>query len=920
MLEVDAANIDDLAAIPGVVSVRPLRSYETHADPTASGSLEQAATYLQVDPLRASGYDGTGVRVAVLDSGIDYTHADLGGPGTADFYSQCYGANSVAVTAPCDAYFGPNAPKVKGGYDFVGEVWPNAGEQPDPNPIDFEGHGTHVADIIGGNGPTHQGLAPGVSLYAVKVCSAVSSSCSGLALLQGVDWALDPNGDGNINDAVDLMNLSLGSDYAGDEDDLSFAVNNAVRVGVVVVASAGNGADRPFKVGSPSATTRVISVAQTALPDDKSWVISVTSPANVPGLVGNQITVTALQPWGGPVPASPGLLGNLSRPTGSLLGCSAADFGPATAGTVALVDRGTCAISIKAANAQAAGATGFILRNNVSGAPPSFSYGGGGTITIPVLAVSSADGTALVSALGAGPVTVQVDPAQAQSLAATMVASSSRGPSIDGIRVKPDIGAPGAWLSAEAGTGNGQTNFGGTSGAAPAVSGVAAVLMQMFPKERPSAIKTRLLNGAETNTGTPGVDGIYPTPISRIGAGEVRAVASAQGTFRLTSSEPGNGNIALRSLHLSADKTVTKPVKLANMTTVAQTITLTPTFRDPAEAGAIDVLGAGPVTVPANSSVTVKLKFVVKPGALPAWPLTGQAGVTGNDGTVLNGPEVDGYLLATSSAGETQHLGWHVLPHRSARVTAPTNINLQKANPAPLILRNPSLVADGGVSAFALTGTSPKLPKPLAGTPGAPGSNVAQVDLLNVGVRTSASDDLIQFAINGNGRRPTPLYPAGYSVEIDSDRDGWPDYFVSHADSNGQSVVRVDSGCLGCGGGIYYYSVADYDSANIVLSAPLSVLGLAPNQSFDFSVRAYDNYFSGLTTDTIGPMTYTVDAPKFTLLDGAFPVTDLFVAQNSARSLLMQSTGSAAPSTQTGLLLLFDDAASLEARAVIATL
>src|SRR5690606_4135258 len=214
---------------------------------------------------------GAGVRVAVLDSGIDYTHFNLGGPGDQALTDECFAGADSAPTGECADLFGADAPKVKGGYDFVGASWPNGLLAPDPNPIDAGpagGHGTHVADIIGGRSAdgTHQGIAPGASLYALTVCSAVSTSCSGVALLQGLDWSLDPNGDGDISDAVDIVNMSLGSSYGQDEDDSSFASDNLVHAGVVVVASAGNSADRPFIVGSPSSAEGVLSVAQTALP------------------------------------------------------------------------------------------------------------------------------------------------------------------------------------------------------------------------------------------------------------------------------------------------------------------------------------------------------------------------------------------------------------------------------------------------------------------------------------------------------------------------------------------------------------------------------------------------------------------------------------------------------------------------------
>ena len=615
MLTVDAATVPELAQIEGVTSVRPVGRYTTYTPSEESGSLAQAATYLGVDALRPT-YTGTGVKVAVLDSGIDFTHNNLGGPGTVADYDTCYAQNAVAPSGACAVLFGPTAPKVKGGIDFVGEDWPNGPEAIDPNPIDAEGHGTHVADIITGRSAdgSHLGLAPGADLYGVKVCSAVSSACSGIALLQGVDWALDPNGDGDLGDAMDLMNLSLGSDYGQDEDDLTVALENAAKAGVLVVASAGNGGDRPYKVGSPSIAKRVISVAQTSLPDEVSNVIAVSAPANVPGLTDNRITLTVLQPWGGQIPASPGLVGDLARPTGSRLGCATRDFGPANAGKIALVDRGACAISIKASNAEAAGAIGMILVNNTAGAPGSFSYGGG-TITVPVLAVSQSDGDKLVAAVAAGPVSVKVDPADAISLENTMVSSSSRGPTIDGNLVKPDIGAPGAWLSAEVGTGAENTNFGGTSGAAPTVAGVAAVLLQKFPKEQPRAIKTRLLNGADTTNTTPDLQAnLYPTPVSRIGAGEVRAFSSSGATFRLRNLQTGAGNLSLGFARVTGTTTITRTVRLENLSPLAQRITVSPTFRDADDQalGAVTVSGAGTFQVPGKGSRDVPLTFTIK--------------------------------------------------------------------------------------------------------------------------------------------------------------------------------------------------------------------------------------------------------------------------------------------------------------------
>jgi minor extracellular serine protease Vpr len=259
IVSVDAARISEIAALPGIRSIRALGQYEL--------DLAETVPYIGATAVQNMGYDGTGVSVAVLDSGIDYTHFNLGGAGTLAAYEAAYGTSPAdPKNTTTDGLFPTE--KVVGGYDFVGEVWPSGPLAPDPDPIDFQGHGSHVADIIGGLSAdgTHKGVAPGVELYAVKVCSAVSSSCSGVALLQGMDFALDPNMDGSIEDAVDVINMSLGSSYGQIEDDLSGASAVAVRYGVVVVVSAGNSADRPFIVGSPSSTPETISVAQTQVP------------------------------------------------------------------------------------------------------------------------------------------------------------------------------------------------------------------------------------------------------------------------------------------------------------------------------------------------------------------------------------------------------------------------------------------------------------------------------------------------------------------------------------------------------------------------------------------------------------------------------------------------------------------------------
>jgi minor extracellular serine protease Vpr len=914
-VSVDAGRLEDLAALPNVISVNPIRTYQVdtarpaaaQADPVQSGSLAQAIDYVQAAPVHAEGYDGTGVTVAVLDSGIDFTHLNLGGPGDQAVTDACFAGAATAVVGACATLFGDAAPKVKGGYDFVGETWPNGDRLEDPNPIDAgveAGHGTHVADIIGGRSAdgTHIGIAPGTSLYAVKVCSSVSTSCNGVAMLLGLDWALDPNGDDDISDAVDVVNMSLGSSYGQEQDDSAFAAENLVNAGVVVVASAGNSADRPFIVGSPSSAPGVISVAQTSLPDDLQWVIQPSS--------GPAITNAVLQSWS-PAPTAP-LSAGLARPTDAGgIGCSQAAYSSFPAGSIALVSRGSCNVSDKAVYAQAAGAVAVIIYNNAPGDPPSFSFGSTVPVTVPTFSISQSAGQALVAALATGPVSVAIDPANAIGLANTMVGTSSRGTTVGDNRAKPDIGAPGAWLSAETGTATEETNFGGTSGAAPVVSGAAALLIDKFPDATPLTIKARLLNGADNTNRTPTADGFIPTPISRIGAGEVRVAPAADATSVL-SAGGGAGNIGLGIPSVTTTKhKADVELTLTNTSDAKQKYALTATFREEADQarGAVSISFApNSVVLPAGQTQKIKVQVTIDGSKLQDWPFN-DVGATGGNGSLLNGPEFDGWITASSDS-DTVKLGWTVLPKKAADVSASSSLKLKKDGSGTLKLENGSNVASGDVDIFALTGTSPELPDPAPGEPGSPGSNAAIIDLAAVGVREPEAG-VIQFGIATYDRRTVLNYPAEFDVYVDSNNDGTDDHVIYNAELGGfavtgQTVVYVANLATGKSTA-YFYDDGGFNSSTQILTAPTSALGIAPGQTFGYSVYAFDNYFSGAATDAIEGQTFTSGEVKYTPSSGT-----LTVPAKSTSTVALEATGAAGASTQTGMLLLYRSAATAD--------
>ncbi len=895
-VRIDAAQLSQVAALQGVAKVRPVVNYKL--------DLSETVPYVGGSAVQAAGFDGTGVRVAVLDSGIDYTHKNLGGAGTQAAYEAAYGTEPAsAQNKSRDGLFPTD--KVIGGSDFVGEDWPNTPEAPDDDPIDFEGHGTHVSDIIAGRSldGTHKGMAPGAKLYAVKVCSAVATACSGIALLQGMDFALDPNGDGDLSDAVDVVNMSLGQDYGQIEDDLTLASSNAVKLGVVVVASAGNGSNMPYKVGSPSTAPGVISVAQTQVPSAVAIPLVINSPAAIAGVYSNTETVS----W---APIGSGVTGDVvyvgrACPGDTLL---ANPFGK-----IALIDRGSCSVSLKVDQAAAAGATGTLIGLVAAGDPISFSNGGG-THFVPTLVITLADKTKIKGQLSAGQaVNVSLTTAAGIPLVGGMAGSSSRGPSMAFQTIKPEIGAPGASMSAEVGTGTGETAFGGTSGAAPMVSGAAALLVQAFPNRTPLQIKAMLMNSAETTVFTN--QALLPgglAPITRIGGGELRVNRALALNTIAYNRDSRSAALSFGAVEASEPIVLKQTLTVENLSRSTRTYTVTPTFRyaDDQASGAVKVLTRSRISVSGRERESLEVTLVIDPNKLPAWDLNG--GSLGGRGDLLNGPEYDGYITLTSGS-EKLSVPWHVLPRKAAANDA----QLEDSRSGPVVkLRNRGLDA-GEFEVFSLTGQSTKLPRPTPGGPGTAGSNEAVIDLRSVGVRYWADDDLIEFAISTNGRRVHPAYPGGFEVDIDTNGDGVPDFAVYNSElgafgSSGQTVVNVLNLVTGKGS-IFFFADADLNSGNIILTAPASFMGIVPGKTISFDVLAIDNYFSGNVSDSIVGMRFTPGSERFATVEG---FTGTVPRLSRANLQVVANPVADTASTERGLLLMYRRNAGSEADAI----
>lgn len=926
----DVAQLDALARDPNVVSISPVIDYELALDDTVP-YIGAAALHAE-DPA----ITGAGVTVAVLDSGIDYTHDAFQG-GYANYISQ-YGTSTTSQVnkdRPNWAAIGA-ATHIVGGFDFVGEAWPLSDVlSPDADPIGCGGmpigpgpdlcdggHGTHVADIIGGT----KGVAPDVSMYAVKVCSAVASSCSGVALLLGMDFALDPNGDGDLSDRVDLINMSLGSPYGQwMDDDLSIAVEVATANGTLTVASAGNSSDKPYVTGSPAAAPSALSVAQTAVPTEVLPLLTVIAPE------GMGPYASAFQPWSHAIDAV--VSGDLQYGDGAggnLDGCAAFDPGSLD-GLVVLVNRGTCNFSLKISNVAAAGAVLGIIGLINADAP--FAGGLGDCpadwcSAIPGLMISQADSNALKSALGAGTVTVGVDPAIGLPLVGTMVGSSSRGPTMITNAIKPEIGAPGASISAEAGTDNEVTPFGGTSGAAPMVTGSAALLLSQFPDRSPAEIKSLLMNYAETEiyNGAPGAPISAPlAAIQRIGAGEVRVDDSYFGSdMAAWDTDAGTAALSFGFVDASEAMTVlTRNVTVHNYGGAEQTLEITPGFRfeDDEANGAVDVSAPDTVVVPAGGDASFDVTLTIDGAALRAW--TANSGGLGNNALPFTELEYDGYITLSGEGVGPLHLAWFVLPRQSGDVSASndsvTITGEFEGSPAGSVTLNNAGVGFGGVDGYSLVGVSPQLPATDEG------DNLPDIDLQYAGVQTipvgagfcsEADSFLLLFAVHTWDRQTHANAPAAFEWDLDIDSDGEADYAVYNLDvagdlSDGRNAVYaldLDTDMAS----IWFLTDHGTNSGNTVLTVCAEQIGLTGadfGRPITADLFAVDTYFTGTSRDMISGIEFAPLGERYfpVIGDDGFGSGD--VEPGGSATLHVMDFGAAGTNpSETGVLLFTDGA------------
>ena len=598
-----------LAALPGVVAVKPLlvmkpsnvRSIPYIGAPTVWQNL---------------GLHGEGVKVAIIDTGIDYTHANFGGPGTIAAYDAALATDTLA---PDPSLIGPSAPRVKGGIDLAGDDY-NASDpdhstpHPDPNPLDCNGHGSHVAGTAAGSGvkadgttytgpydgttsfapsdwTVGPGVAPKADIYSIRVFGCAGSTN---LTVDAIDWAVDHD--------MDVINMSLGAPFGLADDPSAEASTNAAKAGVVVVTAAGNEGPNPYMVGSPSTGDGAISVA--ANDSTQSFPGALIS---IPGS-----TLTAIDANGFPLAPSATYT---VKYTGNL-GCSVAAFGPPLApNTIAVVNRGTCARVAKAIFGQQAGAAAVVMINTDGTFPP---YEGTITsnpddgvpfnVTIPFLGVrgpvtnAASDGGKLAAANGS---LATVTPTTIANPGFQVLASFSSGGPRDGdSALKPEVTAPGVSIfSTAVGSGNGGEFLSGTSMATPHVTGVAALTVQAHPSWKVEDIKSAIVA-----TGAPSKVANYAVRLA--GTGEVQPVSStATQVVAHVNGDRFGAALSFGFDELTGDFSGTQTISLANNGASAATFNV-------AQARASGrphtlTLGKSTITVPAHASATLNVTLQV---------------------------------------------------------------------------------------------------------------------------------------------------------------------------------------------------------------------------------------------------------------------------------------------------------------------
>ncbi|KAK4159703.1 subtilisin-like serine protease [Cladorrhinum sp. PSN259] len=458
-IEAEGENIESLQSVSGVsqawrvskIHLGPIIRSTSFSDDAAAANYS-VHEYTGVDKLHAAGIFGKGAVVAVVDTGTHYRHPALGGG------------------------FGPGF-KVAGGYDLVGDGdWPAGPKNPDSDPQDYIGHGTHVAGIIAGKSEWYTGVAPEATLLSYKVFTD-SGTTTDDALVDAFLRAYEAG--------ADIVTSSIGGVSGWSDGVWATVASRLVDRGVIVTISAGNNGDEgPFYASDGASGKNVIAVASTdasviAAPPFKV-VFTLNGASNTTQLGYLPDLNSYIWDFPEELPIIPISL-DVRHPADA---CDPLpDDTPDLSKGIVLIRRGTCDFSVKQANAAKFGAKRILFYNNEN----PIVNPGSVDITLPVAMIEARAGEAIIATIKAGGnVTAGFAIPQDSNWAVGVYNSaggipsdySSWGGTFE-LEIKPDVAAPGKNIYSTY-LDDGYAVLSGTSMACPYVAGIAALYIGKY--------------------------------------------------------------------------------------------------------------------------------------------------------------------------------------------------------------------------------------------------------------------------------------------------------------------------------------------------------------------------------------------------------------------------------------------------------
>jgi subtilisin family serine protease len=574
-IQIDPGSLNELARIPGVKNLYPVVSFSLPEPAISEPDLGSALGMTGADIAQSDlGYTGEGIKVAIMDTGIDYDHPDLGG---------CFGDTC----------------RVAYGHDFVGDDYNadssspsyNPVPSPDDDPDDCQGHGTHVAGIVGANGEV-TGVAPDATLGAYRVFGCNGSTEADI-MIAAMEMALA--------DGMDVLNMSIGSTYQWPQYPTAQASDRMVNHGMVVVASIGNsGSTGTYSAGAPGVGKKVVGVASF----DNLFSLRPYFEAGGAQVSYNGMSFANAAPTSGTEEIV--FVGR---------GCNGDAYLEDPTDKVALIERGACSFNEKATNALSAGATAAVIHNN---GPGNFNGTLGSPVDIIAVSISGEDGLFIRGLATPTEITWTDQTGSFPNPTGGLISGFSSYGLAPDLTLKPDIGAPGGFIySTYVMEKADYATLGGTSMASPHVAGAAALLLQAHPRTPSQKVGRILQNSADPKLWNLAPQFGLLDSVHRQGAGMVDVDDAITATTHI---EPGK-----ISLGESEGGPSNHTLHLENKGSDAVTYDLTEEWYTIATTGTVAselgywlsdgfLIMPESVTVPAGGSASVNVTFVPPTG------------------------------------------------------------------------------------------------------------------------------------------------------------------------------------------------------------------------------------------------------------------------------------------------------------------